>query len=207
MKVHEDDKPYINERIKHLIRKRDKAYQSGRVEHYKTLRNLIVSEIRKSKRKFYNENIIGLRNENARKWWKNVKKIVGASSHNFTLGNAVSENMSNKQTADYINTFFISLTKDYPRINSEWLSFGSAEYLPKISVQSVARKLFHIDVNKAPGLFDPNLKLLKMSLNILQYHLLIYTINHLITRFSRKCGKSLILLVSRSYNHAPRSKT
>ena len=91
-----------------------------------------------------------------------MKKIVGASRHNFTLGNAVSENMSNKQTADYINTFFTSLTKDYPRINSEWLSFGSAEYLSKISVQSVARKLFHIDVNKAPGPFDPNLKLLKM---------------------------------------------
>ena len=162
IKVHEDDKPYINGRIKHLIRKRDKAYQSGRVEHYKTLRNLIVSEIRKSKRKFYNENIIGLHNENARKWWKSVKKIVGASRHNFTLGNVVSENMSNKQTADYINSFFTSLTKDYPRINSEWLSFGSAEYLPKISVQSMARKLSHIDVNKAPGPFDPNLKLLKM---------------------------------------------
>ena len=135
---------------------------TGRVEHYKTLHNLIVSEIRKSKRKFYNENIIGLCNENARKWWKSVKKIVGASRHNFTLGNVVSENMSNKQTPDYINSFFTSLTKDYPRINSEWLSFGSAEYLPKISVQSVARKLFHIDVNKAPGPFDPNLKLLKM---------------------------------------------
>ena len=88
-----------------------------------------------------------------------MKKIVGASRHNFTLGNAVSQNMSNKQTADYINTFFTSLTKDYPRFNSEWLSFGSAEYLPKISVQSVARKLFHIDVNKAPGPFDPNLRL------------------------------------------------
>ena len=71
-------------------------------------------------------------------------------------------NFEHFQTADYINTFFTSLTKDYPRINSEWLSFGSAEYLPKISVQSVTRRLFHIDVNKAPGPFDPNLKLLKM---------------------------------------------
>ncbi len=70
--------------------------------------------------------------------------------------------MTNKQTADYINKFFTSLTKDYPRINSEWLSFGRAEYLPKIAVQSVARKFSHINVNKAPGPFDPNLKLLKM---------------------------------------------
>ena len=162
VKVHEDDKPYIDGRIRHLVRKRDKAYQSGRVEHCKILRNLIVSEIRKFKRKFCNENIKSLRNENAKKWWKSVKKIFGTLCHNFTLGNVVSENINNKQTADYINTFFTSLTKDYPGINSEWLSFGSAEYLSKITVQSVARKLSHIDANKAPGLFNPNLKLLKM---------------------------------------------
>ncbi len=51
-------------------------HQSGRVEHYKTLRNLIVSEIRKSK---------GLRNNNAKKWWKSVKKIVGTASHKRRL--------------------------------------------------------------------------------------------------------------------------
>ena len=28
IKVHEDDKPYINGRIKHLIQKRDKAWKS-----------------------------------------------------------------------------------------------------------------------------------------------------------------------------------
>ena len=94
IKVHEDDKPYINGRIKHLIRKRDKAYQSGRIEHYKTLRNLIVSDIRKSRRKFCNEYIKGLHNDNAKKWWKSVKKIVGTTSHNFTLGNVVSENIT-----------------------------------------------------------------------------------------------------------------
>ena len=134
----------------------------GRVEHHKTLRNKIVSEIRKSKRRFYNENIKGLRNNNAKKWWKSIKKIVGTTSHNFNLGNVVSENMSNKQTADYINKFFTSLTKDYLGINGEWLLFGSDEYLPKITVQSVVRKLSHINVNKTPGPFNPNLKLLKM---------------------------------------------
>ena len=40
--------------------------------------------------------------------------------------------------------------------------FGCAEYLPKITVQSVARKRSDTDVNKVPGPFDPNLKLLKM---------------------------------------------
>ena len=49
-----------------------------------------------------------------------------------------------------------------PGLRPEWLLFGSAEYLPKITVQSVARKLSHINVNKTPGPFDPNLKLLKM---------------------------------------------
>ena len=35
VKIQEDDKPYIYGRIKQMIRKRDKAYQSGRLEQYK----------------------------------------------------------------------------------------------------------------------------------------------------------------------------
>ena len=110
-------------------------------------------------------------------------------SQNFTLGNVVKENMSNKQTADYINQS--SLTKDYPRINSSWLSFGSADYLPKISVQSVTRKLSHIIVNKAPGHFDPNLKLLKMFPEYFAIPLTDIYNQSLNYKISRKCGKSL----------------
>ena len=90
--------------------------------------------------------------------WKNVKRIVGNKRQNFDLSDPLSDApMNNKQTADYINSFFTSLTKEYPKVKDEWLSFGSQDPLPPITTQSVAKKLS----NKAPGPFDPNMKVIK----------------------------------------------
>jgi hypothetical protein len=135
-------------------KKRDKAYQLGRVDQSKLLRNLIVAEIRKATRVFYEQNIEPFQNQNSKKWWENVKRIVGNKRQNFDLSDAP---MNNKQTADYINSFFTSLIKEYPKVKDEWLSFGSQDPLPPITTQSVAKKLS----NKAPGPFDPNMKVIK----------------------------------------------
>ena len=85
VKIQDDDKPFINGRIKQLIQKRDKAYQLGRVDQSKKLRNLIVAEIRKAKRVFYEQNIKPFHNQNSKKWWENVKHIVGNKRQNFDL--------------------------------------------------------------------------------------------------------------------------
>ena len=52
VKVYEDDKPYVTERIKEMMYNRDKAYQRGQVERFKYIRNKIVSEIRTEKKSF-----------------------------------------------------------------------------------------------------------------------------------------------------------
>ena len=162
VKIQEDDKPFINGRIKHLMRKRDKAYQLGRFEESKVLRNLIVREIRRAKRVFYDQNIKPFHNQDPKRWWQNVKRIVGNKRQNFDLTGPLSDApMSNKQTADYINIFFTSLTKEYSEVKGEWLSFGNQDPLPPIMIESVAMKLSKIDVNKARGPFDPNMKVIK----------------------------------------------
>jgi hypothetical protein len=162
VKIQVDDKPFINGRIKQLIQKRDKAYQLGRVDQPKLLRNLIVAEIRKAKRVFYERNIKPFHNQNSKKWWTNVKRIVGNKRQNFDLSDPLSDApMNDKQTADYINSFFTSLTKEYPKVKAKWLSFGSQDPLLPITTESVAKKLSNINVNKAPGPFDPNMKVIK----------------------------------------------
>ena len=124
VKIQVDDKPFINGRIKQLIQKRDKAYQLGRVDQSKLLRNLIVAEIRKAKRVFYQQNIIPFHNQNSKKWWENVKRIVGNKRQNFDLSDPLSDaSMNDKQTADYINSFFTSLTKEYPKVKAHSFSF------------------------------------------------------------------------------------
>ena len=61
VKIHENDKPFITGRIKqHIMSKRDKLYQRGSIDKFKSLRKQIAFEIRKEKRKilqqhkFYN---------------------------------------------------------------------------------------------------------------------------------------------------------
>lgn len=67
IKIHEEDKPFIIGRIKQLIYQRDKLYQRGKVEEAKTKRNQIVYEIRKEKKKFYDEKIRTTHSPNPKK--------------------------------------------------------------------------------------------------------------------------------------------
>ena len=60
--------------------------------------------------------------------------------------------MNDKDTANYINSFFASLTKDFPAVHDKWLAYGKIEPLPTVSKESVANKLRKLKVNKAPGL-------------------------------------------------------
>ena len=73
-KVHEDDKLFISGKIKQMISKRDKLYQRGRTDDFKSLRNKIVLEIRKEKDKLYHEKIKPARVQDPKTWWKTLKK-------------------------------------------------------------------------------------------------------------------------------------
>lgn len=42
------------------------------------------------------------------------------------------------------------------------LLFGNQDHLPRFTLESVTRKLFNIDSNKAAGPLDPNIKIIKM---------------------------------------------
>ena len=64
--------------------------------------------------------------------------------------------MDDKWTAIRINEFFANLTKDYPKVNNEWLELQCPGNLP------VHKKLEKMDTNKSPGPCDPYMKTLKI---------------------------------------------
>ena len=162
IKVYEDDKPYITGRMKEMMHNCDKAHQRGQVERFKYLRNKIVSEIQKEKNKFYDKRIKALNNYNPKLWWKQIKKVVGRKQDSIAIIDPETENQLNaKQSAEYINTFFTDLTKNYPEVSDEWLTITVDEPLPQISIASLVGKLKGIDANKAYGPFDPSIKIIK----------------------------------------------
>jgi hypothetical protein len=163
IKVYEDDKPYITGRIKEMMHNRDKAYQRGQAERFKYLRNKIVSEIRKEKNKFYDKRIKPICSHNPKQWWKQIKKVVGTKKDSVSIIDPETENpLSAKESAEFINTFFTDLTKNYPEVADEWLTITADETLPQISVTNLIKKLKGIDANKAHGPFDPCLKIIKL---------------------------------------------
>ena len=62
-------------------------------------------------------------------------------------------------------SFFASLTKDYPKVNDEWLELQCPENLPLVSVEEVREKLEKLDINKSPGSCDPYMRILKIFAN------------------------------------------
>ena len=79
--------------------------------------------------------------------------------------------MDNKQSPTIINDFFADLTKDYPRINEEWIELQCSDSLPYVNVEHVQKQLMKINVNKVPGPNDPVLKILKDFAYVLAFPL------------------------------------
>ena len=73
--------------------------------------------------------------------------------------------MDDKWTANHINEFFASLTKDYLKVNNEWLELQCPGNLPLVSVEEVREKLEKLDINKSPGPCDPYMRILKIFAN------------------------------------------
>ena len=120
-------------------------------------------EIRIAKEKYYKDNISGNRNKDSAKWWRKINKLTEKDkSTNFSLTDPESQSVMNaKGTANYINSFFVGLTKDFPVVQGTWLVNDETESLPTVSRESGASRLRELKTNTTPGLNDPDVKILK----------------------------------------------
>jgi hypothetical protein len=75
--------------------------------------------------------------------------------------------LSKGEMAETINCFFSSLTSDYPPFSQSWFSSGIDTPLPHVSEELIAHRLKNINQNKAPGPFDPPLKIIKSAADLL----------------------------------------
>ena len=95
--------------------------------------------------------------------WKRIKKVAGSKQDSiFIIDPETGNPLNAKQSAEYINTFFTDLTKNYPEVSDEWLMITANEPLPQISMANFIKKLKGVDANKAYGPFDPSIKIIKL---------------------------------------------
>ncbi len=160
VKFHNNDQFFMTAKLKkvmHINDEEDCAYKQGKTALFRFLRNRVKHEIGVAKEiRYYNDNISGNCDKNNSKWWKKINKLTGKnkSSNIFLCDPESQSEMNDKDTANYIRSFFASLTKDFPVVEDKWLSYGEMESLPAITRTFVANKLRLLKPNKAPGLND-----------------------------------------------------
>ena len=114
VRVNTSDAPWMTWHLKSLILKRQKAFHKHGAEspQYKFYRNAVNRERKTSKaNNFYKTKVEHMNNENPKVWWKEVKRLGGASSR---TGNVISqiqaegiEDLNQIELANVINQAFL----------------------------------------------------------------------------------------------------
>ena len=125
--------------------KRDRARRNNDNDHfryYRSYRSLVANELCKGKLSVYDNNVSPMRKSCPKAWWKQIKKLIGKKRSKATILNPDTQlHMDDKWTANHINEFFANLTKDYPKVNNEWLELQCPRNLQLVSVEEVREEL------------------------------------------------------------------
>ena len=161
VKCRREDKPWITEKLKRMIKARDKAYnRSDNSERYNSLRNEIQREILNAKKIHYENNIDGLRNNNAGKWHRHIKNLTGSKS-------SISLNMDHllkdpQELAGIVNRHFAGVCNQMPILDFRTLpAYKPTLPAPIITHGQVFKSLKSIKTNKATHPSDIPSKIVK----------------------------------------------
>ena len=77
LRVHTNDKPWIDSEFKQTIRMRQYAKKTGDILTYKKMRNKVNRMNSSLKRKYYKRSVERLKKSDARNWWRHTKQLSG----------------------------------------------------------------------------------------------------------------------------------
>ena len=154
---HTSDKPWITDRFRSLVRKRQRAHMSGDIIQARVLRNKVNHTASKLRHDFYQTHIASLTTAGSHDWWKHMKTIMGLK----TSGNSCMQGVANKIAngdygilADKMNDFLISVSDKLPRLKKDNTIFTVNDELPDqyvIPVMKTFEALCNVKVRKATG--------------------------------------------------------
>ena len=159
VKTRTNDKPWINDYFRSLVRQRNAAWKRGDRCLYRILRNR-VNRVRLSlKTQFFIDRVEKLKGSNSRDWWKNIKKLGGMADDNcdskYFTGIMDGDNTINPdQLPDAFNNFLVSLTEHISPLNSASVESirNSLDIVPEsfiISEYSVHNALSRVKIGKS----------------------------------------------------------
>ena len=151
--------PWLNDKLKNLIKRRQCALAKGNMDTFRMLRNCVNRERKICRAKYYEAKVSHLRECKPSVWWKEVKKLSGMSPASETRDNTSKLlrhlRFSPGVLANYINSAFLTPMQDFeplthnpfdpPQANNE------SHAVNMISEFSTFMKLSALNPSKAHG--------------------------------------------------------
>ena len=162
VKKHPSDRPWITNKIKIAIRKRQSAFinQGKNSPAYRYWRNKVQCDTKIAKYHYYHHKVVEVEQTNPAKWWREIKKLTGQDVQQEWHHQFLSSNTDTKSLANKINDFFISLTDHFTPL-SPGASPLSVPHNLFVSENEVYSSLSSLQVSKAVGPDNIPNKLLK----------------------------------------------
>ena len=160
VKCRQEDKPWITAKLKRMIKARDEAFRGGNDDKYKSLRNEIQREISNAKQKHYENNIDGLRTNNAGKWHRHIKNLSGSKSSASLNMDHLSKDP--QELAGIVNQHFTGVCNQMPVLDLRELpAYKPTLPAPIITPGQVYKSLSNIKTSKATHPSDIPSKIVK----------------------------------------------
>ncbi|XP_028414247.1 uncharacterized protein LOC114537304 [Dendronephthya gigantea] len=154
IKMHENDRPWLNTRLKKMINSRQKAFSSGNRILYKMLRNKVNRECKHSRKTYYESKIGQMKDSTPRDWWREVKNLCGINKNSRRdLRSLLHPDLvcDDFTLTNNINKAFISVMNDYSPL-TDYTCVDAVDDEPLyVTEESVARKLRAIKISRASG--------------------------------------------------------
>ncbi|CAB4016222.1 Hypothetical predicted protein [Paramuricea clavata] len=116
--IHNNDAPWMSDKLKRSIKNRQRALQSGNSIEFKYYRNVVNMERKKCKSSYYDCKIKNLKHVKPRNWWSAVKKISGMNTitkpdlrSNLQIDDL--DNLSDIEVANKINDKFLEPLQEF----------------------------------------------------------------------------------------------
>lgn len=156
VKLHHNDPPWITKKFKHLVKQRQKAFSRGDKISFNRYRNQINRERKSLRETFYSSKVKDLKESNPKAWWREVKRISGASA--IKQSDLISQmqiesfdNLSPTEIANLINKSFLNAMSNYPPLEAESSQPNLCTTPFQVSSQSTYNKLRDLNSGKSPG--------------------------------------------------------
>ena len=158
--VSANEAPWMNNSLKRLIRRRQKALTNNNLAEYNQFRNKVNRDRKACRAKYCDAKVKDLKACKPAKWWKEIKQLSGFSkveraSPIADLQHLAAEGEDPKHLANVINDAFLSPMSAFtplatPDVHTH--AYAHQQEPPRpISEFSVIKKLSALNTNKASG--------------------------------------------------------